>query len=459
MKITACLLSLWLHLLWVSAAQALSLPEVIKELRQDYPPLLAARAKIRQSEGKLLEKQGGFDTQFKSSFDSIPIGYYQHLALDAVVEQATPWWGSTWFSGYRLGQGQIADYDGKKRTLHLGEIRMGLKLPLLRNGAIDPLRAELSRLELQLSMARLQARESELKFVASALKAYWNWVAAQQKEAIALALLELTQTRVQQLETEIQLGKTPRITRSENQRALLKRRSKVLEMQQQRQQKGLELGLFLRAGQLPDPSLAPGFPVLNSCLQPPAALAETLTQALQQRPEKLLLELQLAQNEVGQALAENQLLPNLDLYLSLSQDFGAGDKSLAPLSLDSGLRFDFPLQWRKAQGQIMQLAAEREQLEWQAGFVSTSIRTEIQSTQLALQTACQQIVLAEQESALALLLAEAERDRFALGSSDLFIVNLREQSAADAQERQQEALADYFLAEGQYLLSLGLLPQ
>lgn len=90
---------------------------------------------------------------------------------------------------------------------------------------------------------------------------------------------------------------------------------------------------------------------------------------------------------------------------------------------------------------------------------SESIRAEIATARVTLNTACQQIEVARQESDLALQLAAAERERFALGGSDLFIVNLREQSAADAQDRLQEALSAYFLAEGQYMLSLGLLPQ
>lgn len=445
--------------LFTLPAQALTLPEVVEQLRQDYPPLMAMQAKVRQNEGKLLEKEGGFDTKLKSKVDSIPLGYYQHLALDTVVEQATPWWGTTFFSGYRLGQGNIADYDGKKRTLNLGELRTGVNVPLLRNGAIDPLRAEISRLQLAVDIARLKARESELKFVSSALKAYWGWVETTQKERIAKDLLQLTQTRLEQLEAEIQLGKKPPIDRLENQRALLQRQNKLLDVQQKRQAKSLELGLFLRSRSLPDKTPMPAFPELKNCLPTEAPLQQAVADALEQRPERLSLSLQLAQNDVGLALARNQFLPNLDLYLSLSQDMGEGDKNLSPMNIETGLQFDFPFQWRKAEGQTQQLAAEREQLQLQYDFISESIRAEIAEARVILHTACQQIGMARQESALALQLAAAERERFLLGGSDLFIVNLREQSAADAQDRLQEALSGYFMAEGQYMLSLGLLPQ
>ncbi|MBF2054864.1 MAG: TolC family protein [Candidatus Sericytochromatia bacterium] len=453
------ILLLWCCLSGSLSAQALTLPEVIDQLRQDYPPLMEVQAKVRQNEGKLLEKEGGFDTKLKGKADSIPLGYYQHLALDTIVEQATPWWGTTFFSGYRLGQGNIADYDGKKNTLNLGEFRTGVNVPLLRNGPIDPLRAEISRLRLAVDIARLKARESELKFVSSALKAYWGWVEALQKERIATELLRLTQTRLEQLEAEIQLGKKPPIDRLENQRALLKRQNKLLDVQQKRQSKSLELGLFLTERNLPEQTPTPFFPSVNNCMSTEVPLQQAVTDALEQRPERLSLSLQLAQNDVGLALAQNQFLPNLDLYLSLSQDIGEGDKNLAPLNLETGLKFDFPFQWRKAQGQTQQLEAERDQLQLQYDFVSESIRAEIAEARVVLNTSCQQIEMARQESELALKLAAAERERFALGGSDLFIVNLREQSAADAQDRLQEALSAYFLAEGQYMLSLGLLPQ
>ena len=51
--------------------------------------------------------------------------------------------------------------------------------------------------------------------------------------------------------------------------------------------------------------------------------------------------------------------------------------------------------------------------------------------------------LAQSEVEVALELASAERDRFDLGDSNLFTVNLREQAAVDAELRRVAASLDY----------------
>jgi len=49
------------------------------------------------------------------------------------------------------------------------------------------------------------------------------------------------------------------------------------------------------------------------------------------------------------------------------------------------------------------------------------------------------VALAADETALADRMAEAERRRFQLGASDFIVVNLREESAADARLRELDA--------------------
>jgi len=58
--------------------------------------------------------------------------------------------------------------------------------------------------------------------------------------------------------------------------------------------------------------------------------------------------------------------------------------------------------------------------------------------------------LAAQEVEQADLLAAAERDKFEDGASDFFVVNLREEAAADARVRQIEARLGYLAALTDY---------
>lgn len=433
--------------------QSLSLEQVLEELRSDFPKLQEARFKLEETRGKLLAKQGAFDTKVKGKVEATPIGYYPKVIVNSEVQQPTTWWGTTFFSGYRLGLGEFAEYDGKKETLNLGEYRIGARVPLLRDGAIDRRRTDIAILELQVAMAQLKIFEKQLEFVDKALKSYWGWVAAEAKREVAQQILELAETRNGQLQTEINVGKKPPIDAVKNAQAVLKRSNKLVEAEQELQHKAYDLSFYLRAARVPQNP--PAFPAGRNCVP----LAPPLQQAFEQRPERLILQLKQEQNQLAQELAHNQLLPELDFYLALSQDFGQGSKTNEPLEVDTGVYFEFPLQWRKQRGQLQQLEAEQEQLRLQDQLLLVRIRNEVRTAQIARQAACQQIELNQRMVNTSRELALAEMERFRLGSSDLLLVNIREQQIAEAQSKWVDALKDYYIAEGRYFLSLGLLPQ
>jgi outer membrane protein, heavy metal efflux system len=71
---------------------------------------------------------------------------------------------------------------------------------------------------------------------------------------------------------------------------------------------------------------------------------------------------------------------------------------------------------------------------------------EIRDAASAVRTAHDRANLATDEVKVALDLADAERERFRLGDSTLFTVNLREQAAVDAELREVNAVSDYLRA-------------
>jgi outer membrane protein TolC len=78
------------------------------------------------------------------------------------------------------------------------------------------------------------------------------------------------------------------------------------------------------------------------------------------------------------------------------------------------------------------------------------VTTKIRDTGQAVNVARERFLLASQEVEMARKLEKAERIRFKAGTSNLFIVNLREQSTADARIREAGALETYFRARATY---------
>jgi outer membrane protein TolC len=170
---------------------------------------------------------------------------------------------------------------------------------------------------------------------------------------------------------------------------------------------------------------------------------EAVRVAFSRRPELQALRLKREQQEVALRYAENLTLPYLNLYTDLSRDIGAGAPSRVPSVFQGGMSFSLPLQNRTATGKRLQARAKLEAVRAEVRWTEDQIRAEVQNALSARQAARRALDLVSQEVTVARELEALERDRFALGDSTQFLVNLRELATADAAFREARALADY----------------
>jgi outer membrane protein TolC len=272
------------------------------------------------------------------------------------------------------------------------------------------------------------------------MDAYGTWVATGLRLEILRDLLALAEGRQDGLRRQVSRGLKPTILLVENDQNVLRRRSLVVEAEQALAIAASRLSLYLRdeAGT----PVTPGPTRLPSALPPapvPSADAMTLVAA---RPDLKAIDLRMQQARERLALTRNSALPRLDLVLETSRDFGdigPGGPSRSGTEPRVGLRFSVPLQQRSAKGQLAATEAEldaqgfrRRQLEDQIGIELETIQTDISATRRVVE-------LATAEQARATELAVAERRRFELGASDLFLVQVREEAEASARIRAIES--------------------
>jgi hypothetical protein len=82
-----------------------------------------------------------------------------------------------YFTGYKLGRGDYASYDGKSQT-DAGEWRPGVKLPLLRDRAIDSRRGALYKATIGRRIADLGIEQQRIFIVQLATRRYLDYVGA-----------------------------------------------------------------------------------------------------------------------------------------------------------------------------------------------------------------------------------------------------------------------------------------
>ncbi len=441
------------------AQPALTLETVLEAVDRALPLLDAARREEEAASGEALAAQGAFDLQLSAGADVLGGAGYDNETGFAGITQPLRTGGMNLFSGYRIGRGSFAPYDGKAQTLSDGEWRAGLAIPLLRNRRIDGRRGALEQTALGRQLAEQRVDVARLRFRGEAALRYWDWVAAGQQQAVAGELLSLAERRDRDLADAIRFGQIAPIEQVDNRRAILQRQSEVVRARRQTERQGLALSLYYRHDdgrpRLPEVQAMPA-----ALPAPPPALGRAeieahVIDAQQTRPDVRALLLQRAQQQTALALASNDLLPSLDLFTQVARDAGAGPSSLRGTEVDAGVAFGLPVQRRRARGAVQSATALLARVDAELRFARDRVRTEIEDAASALNAALEVADLVGAEARVARELEEAERERFTLGDSTQFLVNLRELAAADAANRQIAAIAEAHKARAVYDVAIG----
>lgn len=443
-------------------AGTLHLEDVLRAVELHFPLLLAALEELEIAAGNLTAAEGAFDTRLKASTRQQSDGYYEGDTYDVSVQQPTTLRGLAFDAGWRLGKGGFPDYDGKLKTNEDGELRVGVLLPLLQGGAIDPQRVAMWQAAVQAERAGPVILAKRLEATRKAAETYWKWVAAGGKRAIARRQLEIAQARHEQLRGAVQAGERPELDLLENQRLIVDRQTRLAAAERSLQQAAILLSLYWRDDQgrsvvPPDAALPETFPVPRDPAETRVPDDERL--ALAGRPELRALELELESLRLDRDLYENQWLPDLDLGLYASQDYGEAvndpDDKGDP-ELEAALRFELPLQRRKPLGARRAVQGKIAKLDQELAFQRDLVLSEVRDANSALGLAWLRLDQARENAELARRLEQAERIQLDLGSSDLLRVNLREQQSAQAEAGLVDVLAEYFMALADYRAVLGI---
>lgn len=434
-------------------AEPLLMAQLLRAVETNYPPLLATLLEREVAAGSAKQARGRFDTQLGAMIGTDQFGYYSNERVDVGVSQNLLWQGASVYSGWRTGLGDFPPYRGLEETRSLGEWRAGFKLPLLRGREIDEGRADLAQTQIGQRLADLTVDQQRLVVRQVASTRYWDWVAAGQRLRIARKLLRVAMERDQALRDAAKLGAIALVEVTENQRQILQREAAIIEATRSLQQTSIALSMFHR-----DPFGEPRIAVeaeLPGDLPPTQMLDETqvegdLILALRKRPEIASVAAQKEQSRIDIDLAANQTRPTVDLGVGVAAEAGIGAVRRGPSEFKATLTVQLPYQRRVAQGKLQQASAKQGQLTLRARFARDQVSAEVRDTASAVKAAHERGLLAAREVTVALDLADAERERFRLGDSTLFLVNLREQAAVDAELRLVGANLDYARAVAVY---------
>lgn len=433
----------------------LTLAEVLASVDRHYPLLLAAEGKRGIAAGEMTSAMGAFDLNVTGMGSSLAPSTYENYISDFGMEQQFAQGGVSMFGGYRTGFGDFPTYKLHNKTAAGGEFRGGLTMPLARDRDIDSARAGRAQAQLSQAIAEPSIARSRLDYMRAAAHAYWLWTGSGENREATESLVKLASDRDAFLGLRVDRGATANIERIDNKRNIAMREGMAVKADRMVQQATIHLSLYYRdnSGQpllvsrnrmrrLPEP------------IEPSSAIyTEALSRAIAQRPEFRELSLQREKLIVERKLAANDTLPGLDAQIAANQDLGYGS---SPLSGPEGLNrqvlsatliFQMPAQRRGARGKLQSIDAKLAQIDQQLRYTEDSVRADVQDAFSKLERAYAFHDKTVEAVELADTVANAEREQFRLGRSDILRIALREQAKFDADLMEIAARQSYWTAD------------
>jgi len=443
--------------------------EVLRSSALTFPSILEAFEREAAARSDQLAADGAFDLMLKGEYYDRLSGFYSGGFGKVEARQPLRPFGAEVFGSYRVSDGTFPTYENYNYTNQLGEAKVGALFSLLRNRDIDARRFAIEDTRLAASQARLDVMLVQLNVQHEALRAYWRWVAAGEEIRVFEELLEIAEARQVGLTREVREGARARIALTENEQNLLIRRSLLEDAKRNFLVAANSLGFYLRGSDgrmiVPTREMLPDLARMEAVAPVEELVATPVSEVIQRRPELQTFRLALERANNRVALRRNDLQPSLNASVELSRDFGAlgpGGPGFDSTDAVVGLTFTVPLQRREARGRLQRAEAELRETELRQRRIADQITTEVSNIIDNLAAALRIADLADAEVKQASQMVQAERTRFRLGAGEFFLVNAREEAAANAQVKAIRAKLAGRLAEASYnaatmnLAALGL---
>jgi outer membrane protein TolC len=396
---------------------------------------------------------GAFDTNLVAGGTTYPSGYYEGRSGFATLDRPFQNWGGNAYAGYRLSSGYLPDYN-KDRTGSDGEVVLGFKVPLLREGTIDRRRANLWKSQIDRELADPFILRQHLDFIRAGTIAYFNWLSTGQRLRLAEELLRVARERDEAIATQVKNGAAAPIVQVDNQRLVVSREIGVIQAQRRFEAAAIELSLFHRDGKAA-PILAPRTQLPDDFPAHPAPSTSSHVRDIElannNRPEIRRIQLSMQKTVIDLRLAGNDTLPNLDFSAKLGHALSDQlPKNLDRTEAETRLEFRLPLERRDARGRQDVARAEISRLELDSTFAKNRIAAEVRDSHSALVAAHHALLKTRLNVDLARRLEEAENEKIRQGAADLLALQIREQATFDAQVLEVDALNEYFRAQANY---------
>ncbi len=414
---------------------------------QNHPLAQNANLLRQRASAQQLLGLGGFDPKLYSDWDTKNFGGSQYYTLSESGVKVPLGLGLEVKGAYQIARG--INVNAENNIPSIGQASVGFNASLLQGMMFDQRRADRSMAAIipELNEAKREQLLNDL--VLEGLYSYWDWVVAWEALRILQEGEELAQTRLEGTINSYIQGSMTAVDTLETYIQLQNRQVDVANAQNEINIRLIRLTDFIwNSGRALQPDVAnyEAVRLEDYTYRGNLAWVDTSLQALSLlHPELRVLQRDLEMLEIENRLAAEMRKPRLDVgyqLISDGADFFISDKdpeatdNLNQLFLENykwQINFGMPLFWRKERGkydlvQIKQQETRNKLTQKQQEIFNKVRRYRSDLTNLINQIEQMEEIVTNYERLLA-----AERRKFGLGESSVFLVNSREQKLIESQ--------------------------
>lgn len=442
----------------IASAQTKTLSwEEFKQAIINYHPLAQKAALLpKYAQTELGMARAAFDPLLEASQSEKALQSINYYATQNIALKLPTWYGVDLNVGADNMMGQRLNPSDTKGQLYY----LGANVSLLRNVITDKRRTALRQAYLTKEMSQLEKQVLLNDLLMEAAQVYWEWTKTYANRQVINEGVANLQQRVEFIHQNILHGERAVIDSIELDATLQSFLTRKNQVELEWLNASLQVSSFLwqsdgLAYELPT-DVSPALDLTKLSLNEVLALQQQNTAMdPQQHPTIFWYDKKIGQIQLEQKLKRQELLPKLDMKYNYW--LKPGYSTQANLNYTLGFQFQMPLTLAFSRNQYKASKLKLQEAEWMRSDKQRQINIKFksylnESTLLAKQLQAQSAALTATR-----LLLEAERQKFAVGESSVFMINQREQKYLETLEKLIELKAKSLKNNQAILWSLGTL--
>ena len=438
---------------------------VLSSTEKHFPVVKQSILQLQISESKLLAAKGLFDTKLKSDNYLVPRGYFTRRYWDVHIEKPLRFANSSVYAGYSNGYSGLWPDQYSTQTTNIGGApRVGGKFSLLRGLSIDENRAKLYNAKLGLERSKADTQYTLIQAMRDAKVVYWNWISAIRTYHVYKNLLGLAESRKEVLDQRVKAGDISEVVAKENLQYVARRKADLAAAELGVKVTSLDLSLFYRNDKGEPEVLDFNFEeeMENSMVMRTDQITEEAMKGslkildlarINLRPDVYALSKELEISQINLNLAENSYIPKFDIGFDYTRNLGYQNPTNAPHVWTVFLNIEIPLEYNFIKGQVRTSQAEKKIIESKYKYQVESAKVEIDKIKESLRLSEESMKNAKEEMTYAKELLVSENYKFSKGGSNFFLINIREEAQAEAQQKYILSQLNYIRSHADYEIS------